>query len=331
MKRIFLEIVAFVLTLCLLVGLAAWLGNIYMPSRLDSGATWHMFLEEKEQSVDVLVVGSSLAYCDIIPAEIYRRTGHTAYVLAAPYMKPDIAYFYLKEALRTQRPQAILLEASSLFFSDKEADYYKVNIGYMPWGKNRWEATLAAPTQYRAGLLFPMYNYHSRWQEVHPRAYLSGRGDDVVDLQAGYTLLTDTVSQKQRSTRKFLAEGAELEQNFVWLDKLAALCKEENIPLELFIVPSCEYPDADCIRRLQATGLPLTDFNADFDACGLDIATDFYDSRHLNLGGALKYSARLADHIKERFDLQKTPHDETLWQQRLQHIDGKRKEFFHEQ
>ncbi len=322
MKQKKLEIIAFVLTVCLLLGLATWLGWLYMPARQDSGATWHKFTKEQQDSVDVLIVGSSLAYCDIIPAEIYRQTGHTSYVLAAPYMKADIAYYYLKEALRTQKPKVVLLEGSSFFFSDKEADFYKVNIGYMPFGINRLQATFDAPEKYRTGLLFPMYNYHSRWQNVPPQAYLTGRGDSKVDLLAGYTALSEVNPQESRTERNFLADETEIGNNFSYLEKIKSLCNEQGITLELFIVPSCEYPGADRIARLEQSGLRVRDFNKDFDKIGLDITTDFYDSRHLNLMGAAKYSRYFATFLTENFELPQKAHNEELWQNRVEHIDG---------
>lgn len=321
MKRKTREIIAFVLTVSLLLGLAVGLGQLYMPERQDSGATWHKFLKEKEDSIDVLIVGSSLAYCDIIPAEIYRQTGHTSYVLAAPYMKMDVAYYYLKQALETQKPTVVLLEGSSLFFSDKEADFYKVNIGYMPFGINRLRATFDAPSKHRAGLLFPMYNYHSRWQEVPPQTYFRGRGDEEIDILAGYTALSEFKPQDRIGQRNFLADETEIETNFSYLEKIKALCGEQGITLELFIVPSCEQPNADCIEKLSQSGLPVTDFNKDFEKIGLDLATDFYDSRHLNLTGAAKYSRHLAAFIDQNFDLDAKPHNQTLWQKRMEYID----------
>ena len=230
MKKIVMEIIAFALTLTLLISACAYLGDLYMPQRLDSGATWNMYLKEPENSIDLLFVGSSLAYCDIIPAQIYKQTGHTSYVLAAPYMKPDVAYYYLKEALRTQRPGVVMLEASSFFFADSEADFYKVNIGYMPWGANRLAATFAAPEQYRFGLLFPLYNYHDRWQNTHPAEYFTGRTDRLIDPLAGYSLLDTCVPQGDRFERKFAAGEEERTENFAYLQKIKALCDERASP-----------------------------------------------------------------------------------------------------
>lgn len=324
MKKIFVEIIAFLLALALLIGACCYLGYLYMPERQDTGATWHKYLKEPKESVDVMFVGSSLAYCDIIPARIYEETGLTSYVLAAPYMKPDIAYYYLKEALRTQSPEVVLLEASSFFFADSEADYYKVNIGYMPYTVNRLQATLDAPAKYRFGLLFPLYNYHSRWQNVHPATYFTGRRDAEIDLLAGYSPLDTYRPQEKRVERVFPATEEEREENLGWLEKIKALCDKEQITLELFVVPSCEYMGQKELTQLQAAAgtIPLHDFNRDFEAMGLDPARDFYDSRHTCHTGAEKFSLYLSDFMLDRYTLTGGPHNRELWQERTEMLSN---------
>lgn len=320
-KKIVIEVVALLLTLVLLASVSWYLGNLYMPERLDYGATWNMYLQEPEDTVELMFLGSSLAYCDIIPSVIYEQTGFTTYVVSAPYMKPDTAYYYLKEALKTQSPGVVMLEATSFFFSDQEADYYKVNVGYMPLGLNRLGATLSAPEAERFGLLFPLYNYHDRWTAYSPADYFRPRPDAHPDPLAGYTAMKVHVPQNGRKIREFPATEEEILSNLSWLEKIIALCAEEDIRLELFVVPSCEYLSEDHLARLtDAAGeIPVVDFNAAFEEIGLDFGTDFYDSRHLSVEGAVKFSRYLAEYIG-RFDLTGLPHDEELWQQRIDHL-----------
>ncbi len=325
-KKIILETVAFILALTVLLGITSYLGYRYMPDRRDYGATWNMFLKEKENSIDLMFVGSSMAYCDVIPAKIYEETGHTTYVLSAPYMMPDTAYYYIKEAIRTQSPEVIMLEATSFFFTINEADYYKVNIGYMPYSLNRLEASLfAAPKSEKLGLLFPLFNYHERWEQYTLKQHIEPRPDAISDIMAGYTYLGTAEPQTERFEREFLCTEEEYEHNISYLDKIIKLCDKEGIELELFIVPACEYvsPELTADLREAAGAIKLTNFNDDFEEMDFDLDKDFFDKRHVNINGAVKFSEYLSEYITKNYDLPSNEHDLELWQERVEHINGK--------
>lgn len=112
-----------------------------MPLRTEYGATWTQYRREPKHSLDVLYFGSSAVYCDVIPACIWEETGLRSYVMAGPEQTMPVTYAYVREACRTQSPQAIVVELNGLFFP-AETHYSKANIGYMPWGVNRLSATL---------------------------------------------------------------------------------------------------------------------------------------------------------------------------------------------
>ena len=42
-------------------------GWLLMPPRVNYGSTWSRYLQEPENSIDVLYFGSSLTYCNIVP------------------------------------------------------------------------------------------------------------------------------------------------------------------------------------------------------------------------------------------------------------------------
>ncbi|MBR6514973.1 MAG: hypothetical protein IKT46_09100 [Clostridia bacterium] len=324
--RIIAEIIAFILALTTVLGVTSYLGYRYMPDRRDYGATWNMYLKEQEDSIDLMFVGSSMAYCDIIPARIYQNTGHTTYVVSAPYMMPDTAYYYLKEALKTQSPEVVMVEATSFFFSINEADYYKVNIGYMPYSLNRLEATLfAAPNKEKLGLLFPLFNYHERWEQYSLREHISPRPDAVSDIMAGYTYLGTAQPQNKRYHRSFLYTEEEYERGIKYMNKIIDLCKDNDIELEFFIVPACEYVSPELTDKLreEAGEIKVTNFNDSFGELGLDFKTDFYDKRHVNFKGAVKFTDYLSEYITKNYELPSNSHDQELWKERVKHINEK--------
>ena len=78
------EFLAFFLAAALFVSISYFAGGILMPHRVDYGSTWHSYLKEDKDTIDVLVFGSSIAYCDVVPAVIWKNTGVTAYVMSGP-------------------------------------------------------------------------------------------------------------------------------------------------------------------------------------------------------------------------------------------------------
>ncbi len=323
MKKIICEIIAFLLTLTLFLGTTMYLGYFYMPTREQFGATWNMYGEEQENSIDVMFVGSSVAYCDIIPAKIYEETGLTSYIVGAPNMIPGIAYHYLKEALKTQDPELVMLEATSFCFVGISEDDSKVNVGYMPYSLNRLEATfkVAHPSE-RLGLLFPLYNYHSKWSEYSIGQLFSPRPDCKEDIYAGYTYLDTASPQEEFGPRDYQISDEDFGENMDYLRKIVDLCKDRNIKLELFMVPSCQYVSEELTERIsaEAPDIPLTRFNDNFDELGLSLETDYYDFLHLNYSGAKKYTKTLADHIQNNYSIQGHDHDRELWNKRVEFV-----------
>lgn len=315
------------LALCLLLLLAFVLRAEYVlvPARTSYGATWNMYLREPRDSIDVLFFGSSMAYCDVIPAELYAETGLTAYVMAGPEQTVSLTYYAIREALKTQSPSLICLEMTGLMF-ERYQGYTRVNVSYMPrFSENRWGATLHAEPEERFGLLFPLYNYHDRWQEENPLAFFRPRADAVRDPYAGATLMTETRPQSGRTEREYTTAEDVYQENMAWLHRIEDLCTRQGVDLVLFQVPSCAYLPERWMERIRSEVSPETeivDFNAGFAAMGMDPETDFYDFLHCNFQGAFKFNLALAEYLRSRPAAAPAAHDEALWQERIDAMEA---------
>ncbi|MBQ3182335.1 MAG: hypothetical protein IJB57_01570 [Clostridia bacterium] len=322
MKKKISEFIAFILALAVVIGTAYYIPYVLMPVRKDYGATWNMYLEEPEDSIDVILLGSSLLYCDVVPACIYDKTGITSYVVGGGSLSSSIGYYYLRQALKTQSPDLVMIEATNVYFKKYE-EYTKVNIGYMPYGMNRLGATLnAAEPEERFGLLFPLYNYHDLWEKHTIADYFSPRADEKTDINAGYTYLTDIKEQNERTVRP-IADGEMVDFNYRYLEKTVELCREKGIKVELFLSPSCYYLDDEAQNRLKNTFPDVTfvDYSDSMEEMGIDMKSDFYDKLHLNFSGADKFSGFLAEHITEYYDITEREHSEPLWQERVENYN----------
>ena len=301
-------------------------GYMLLPERDDYGCTWDTFLSEDRNSIDVIVSGSSLAYCDVIPAVIWEKTGITSYVMAGPEQTIPISYYYLREACRTQRPTALFLEATGMFYKQYQ-DYTKVNIGYMPWGLNRLRATFeAAESSELPGLLFPLYDYHSRFFTAAPSEIKARLLRDSPDRLAGYTLLNKAQDPGKTIYRKFAADDENYRRNLSYIKSLAKFCAGRDIDLYLYIAPTRKLIPEDMLQRLKQDaanidGINFIDFSDPKFDFGFDDSADWYDSLHLNVSGAEKFSSFLAGYMSDDLGITAGGKgDVRLWQSRADYI-----------
>ena len=323
MRKYIREVTAFLLAAVLFFTISWKLGQLLMPIRTVYGSDWEAYLQEEPDSHDILFFGSSLVYCDVIPAILWEETGLTAYVMAGPEQTIPTSYYYAKEAFRTQSPRLVVQEVTSMFYP-QFTNYSKANVGYMPFGASRLEATFAAAEpELRFGLLFPLYNYHYRWQEV-TREDILHHLETPRSLTAGYTKLTGVCPPPSVGDQNYTADSDNYRRNVTYLEKLQALCKENGTELLLYVAPSGGRIPAEAFTTLQQDadrlGLTLVDFNADWDTMGLDHNTDWFDRLHFNMRGAEKFSCRLAQALTDLYHM--TPREDVpeIWAQRLEHI-----------
>ena len=301
---------------------------VLLPKRVDNGATWEMYLQEEENTVDLMFFGSSLAYCDINPAVIYQETGIASYVMAGPEQTMPVTYGYIAEALKTQQPKTILIEASSMLY-DSHSERTRINICFMPWGENRLRLTFQEcnPDEW-LGLLFPLYAYHSRWPELTLEEVGQGLLGYGPDELAGYTFLQEVYPVTELKQREMGDYPEAYEKNLQAVEDILALCEEQGIRPVFFVVPSANRPTDEDAARIQedltALGAEVVNFNQVIGELGLDYDVDFFDSLHFNYRGAEKFSRYLGQWLAEQGLSPSQGEDEALWLQRVEHYGALR-------
>lgn len=320
------EALALVVSLLVLALALSFLTRLLTPKQHDFGSTWGHYEAEDKDSLDLLFFGSSLVYCDVVPAVLWDETGLTGYVMAGPEQTIPMTYYYVREALNTQSPRAIFVEITGMFYS-RYTDYTKTNIGQMPWGINRLGATLQeAEPEVRAGLLFPLLFYHDRWSSLTADDWaVTFRGYEP-DPLAGYTYL-DTYCTTDGVYERTIGDDAEnYARNLNALDRIYQLCLDRGIQPVFYVAPTLGRIPDDAMGALQNTiqeTMPqalLLDCNDHFEEIDADESRDFHDTLHYNAAGAEKFSRFLGGWISENLVLAPLDRDTGLWQSRLDHF-----------
>lgn len=275
--------------------------------------TWHRFYTLKKGEVDILVVGSSHAYSTFDPSVISGMTGMKSYILASNSQNAVQTYFNVKEALRYQRPTAIILEAFSLDGNDNwrygetpDRDWKKeANIDGMRFGRIKLEAVRE---QYErenwSYALLPLARCHSNWTDVESigsnLAFYTGGIWEYSSFHPSETAMSEETAQQYAQADYNPAEWIISETNMNHFRKLAQLCREEEIPLYVVMAPmydvyisSIDYDSwtGKVAELTESEGIFYLDCNLYYDEIGLN-AQDFEDAfnsyHHLNGSGAGK-------------------------------------------
>lgn len=284
----------------------------------DRETTLAGFYSEPKNSVDVLIVGSSHVNNGYAPALLWGEYGISAYNVYSWSQPMWISYHYIREALRTQKPRAIVLEMFGMTYGhsyimpeeidrtsyansfniDETLNYYEM-LGTV----KRCGLDLRKPADF---LNLP--RYHTRWKNLSARMFTYDPHQQP-DYLRGYGL-NFALAPREQPDFALPAQSLEpYEYAVEYLHKIVALCRQKNIPLIFALTPySYTQDEAGIFRWLTdyaaQQGIPFLNYNgADGKRVGIDFAADLGDVGHLNYYGAVKVTRDLGAYLSAHVDL----------------------------
>lgn len=267
------------------------------------------FKNEPKNSIEVLGFGSSHMYCTLNPLVLWEAEKISSYVLATQNQPVIASYHYMLEALKTQNPKIVILEAYKLIDHNEyppEAVAHDA-IDPLPWSKNKIDLinSIVAPKE-RKYYYFNILKYHSRWQEVN-ESDLDFFSNNLNDLFHGYVYLNDQNAIEKPTSSYNSEEREQFSQvNQKALQKIVSLSKEKNFKLIFLISPYSKFEvNSKIINELyyfaKQNNISVLDMNKEYESIGFDSTLDFYDDSHLNVNGARKASIYIGKYLKENF------------------------------
>lgn len=289
----------------------------YISSDFPTTSAFLGFYEMERDSVDVLFLGSSHVMSAFSPQELYDEYGLRSYNLGSQEQSLLLSYYWLREALRFQRPKAVVLDTFFCFpylpgepLNANEATVRR-SLDHMRWSSVKREAVEAVcaldPSQSALSYYFPNIRYHERWlndlgeTDFTPSewsAFYQMKGFALTAERSGKTDFQPfwTGWSRRRVPMEPLMEE--------YLDKITALCEEEDIALILVKTPTTEgtLPRYNTTAAYaEAHGLRYYDFNELelYEEVGYDFAEDNREWSHVNYWGARKLAGKLAEVLIE--------------------------------
>lgn len=265
------------------------------------------FYLQKENTVDVLLVGSSHIYCNVNTGELWDTYGMSAFDLGGAEQPYWNSYYYIKEALKTQRPKVIVMNVTipGIRFDDYQSEVWlNTNLYGMHWNKNRIENTdVSALPQSFWRILFPMNTMHGRYSDLSKDDFVDKNYDisyKGFDYRATITPFETPDISNVTECEPIIPKQEE------YLRKIIQLTKDENIPLLLVSVPFVVTEDAQKyynyeFKIAEEEGVDYIDFNKLYSEMGLDFSVDMAEDLHLNITGSQKFTRYLGYYIKEKY------------------------------
>ena len=309
-KYVYLKrVLLFVLIFLVLMGAMAWAFSCHPDHRIYQSIG--CFYDEPEDSMQAIYIGSSNCYAFWNPLVAWNNHGLAVYSDSVGSL-PFYATEYLIKDLRQTQPDALfIVNINSVEQNDLNSAAIHAVLNYMPDSENK-EALM----NYLADLIG--YSQMDRLQFTHPWMKLrefwpyfviNGIKPEPDGLKGSanydsyfetYCDVTDAYVHSQHRTEL-------LPEMTACVEHLLDYCDAEDINILFVSVPRAEISEetlgrinsvADMIEDRGYPMLRLTDLN---ERIGLDLTQDFYNNRHTNVHGSIKYTNYLSDYLVERY------------------------------
>lgn len=269
------------------------------------------FYELKDNTVDVLFIGNSHAFETYNTSVMWDSHGISSYVLAGSQQPTWNTYFFLKEALKTQKPDVIVMDAVGCIcnFDYTDDPTQMKNCYGMKPSLNKIEAMCVSSSLDRMEFFVPISNYSSRYSELSAEDFLGS--SDIPKYKYWMGFASNYKNEAFETPRLQPADetipmGKKTEKYY---RKILELAKEKNIPVVVVVTP---YP---CISTEDAAYFKSAEniakeYNAAFlnpaldpASIGLDFKRHASDDSHLNAEGNRIYTAYFADYLKSHYEI----------------------------
>ena len=105
--RNLIKIIGFLLVVCIVLGKTT---SVLNYKDTGGGGGWQRFYHMPQKTADVMFFGSSHAHCTVDHGLLWDQYGIAGYTLSAGSQRLDSTYYFLKEAIRVQKPKIAVVE-----------------------------------------------------------------------------------------------------------------------------------------------------------------------------------------------------------------------------
>lgn len=312
----------------------------YASDVVEGALIAEYYSEEKDH--DVIFIGDCEVYENFSPAVLWRDYGINSYIRGSAQQLIWQSYYLLEDTLRYEKPDTVIFNVLSMQYNEPQREAYnRMTLEGMRWSSSKAASIAVSMTEEEHFLeyVFPLLRYHSRWSELGAEDVRYMFRTPKVSHN-GYYMRVDVKPAENVPEGRILADYSFGDNAWEYLEKMAALCRENDIRLILVKAPSL-YPHwydqwEEQIEDYAARNdLLYINYLELVEETGLDFSTDTYDGGlHLNLSGAEKITKHLGGVLRQEAGLADRRDEEHLalvWEEKLAAYEQEKERQYEEQ
>lgn len=310
MKKTLLKLGGCLLTLALIVCGIRTLDHIVRPLEADNAFeqidTFHKLPED---TIEVVVYGSSHAYRSVNPLQLYRDYGIGAYNYGMTTQRINTTTLFVKDSLLTQKPRLAIIE--TYYCNDVRQDIdMTLDIFYTRY------LNIKTPFKYLRqcfgnslerylSYFMPLCAFHDNWNTLEEQSFRPQVNDGTFLRTMGYKEsqgVNEVTLYPTPAKEKPLSEAS-----VKTFEEMVDALSESGTEVLLITFPYSKKTGFSYGNALEqfadkhsCTYLNLFNY---IDEIGLDTKTDFSDVGHLNDYGAAKLTDFLGKYIASHYQL----------------------------
>ena len=326
-RRTVIGVVIFVLCAALLF---CYINKVFSIGDADANRqTFKAFYAEKDDTIDVMYLGTSASNRYFVNPLAYEETGMTCFTIATMGMPMFFVPDLIQEVQKTQDPKLYIIELRWVLkdredITDAHIRRVTDNLRYSAIKKDALETAFAAMDGSKGKLgditdnmldyYIPVVKYHGRLAQGN-----MSPGDFKLtatkNATKGYVMTFNTTKQVNQYPGKVSERRApmsDIAQDALTatLDACDKITKNSDAEVLFVLSPYC------CLKgqkpvfntafdMVRDRGYTVLDFNTPqmYDEVGLDFDTDYYNSKHVNFLGAEKYTRYLTDYLQKHYEI----------------------------
>lgn len=289
------------------------LNMMFLNKDVDRGISFHSL---PENTLDIVVLGSSNAQYSFVPEYTYLDTGLYSYVLGSACQPVKVSYQMLKEALKTQKPKLVILEMYTTMPLSKQCggDSCYVIAGYQMRGEVRNDTFDYLPEEKRDDYKNEFINNHNNWRTIESFEELKPLDENKynlskVDTGFGFVFNWMRYDYDNKWFPNVYEENLDVSlksEDEQALNDILALCKENDIELMLYKTPidSVSQEDQSYLHKVwewaDKNNVKYIDFIAKASELGLYI-NEYEDAVHMFMNGAGVITNYIDNFISENY------------------------------
>ena len=323
-KKVLKTVAGILIFLFLLTTIINFLGPLLRPEGQDFDG-WHYFYAEDNNTINAAMIGSSAMYRYWIPAQAYEEQGFTSCMISQSCQNIRAVPYIMEETLKSQDVDLFVVELRQVVADlvrnenlteekiEKQNYYLSILTSGMKQSKTRRKLIheLLIPTEADNELEWqiPLLKYHENVFEISKNDWIDRfatgksiykglRVRTTVDSQEKPTIFPDAenatfpLPQKSREYIDDIVKTAEKYGKKILFVSTPYICEEARFPYQCAMnayMAEKNYPYLNMEEKSVR------------ESVDLDYSIDFYNPHHVNVVGAEKITAYLAEYMKEHY------------------------------